>query len=383
MKVLKKYAPDAISEVEYASFAGQVVALDIFLIIYKFVIAIRNKGSDLQSDDGKMTSHIFGAMSKITNMLKYGMIPVAVFDGKAPKIKNNTIQERTKRKKEAIDKMNNEQYKDDYVKYYKRTFNIMGEHIKDVKRLFSLIGFLNVQAPEEADSQCAALNMSHFVDAVATEDTDVLAFGTNKMLKQFSSKDKVMEIDKGKILQDLGLDNGQFIDLCIILGTDYCKRIKGIGPEVAYVEYKKYGNMIEFLNHLNNVNKKCVKDGKEPKYDIPLQFIENWEETKEYYKSAIVTDPCEFTKNPINNYWTKPDKNGLIQFLCVENGFDLDETNKKIDYLMKRYNLFVKYGKLDADWNEINKNKNRNKKRVINVDSGMNRTFNIKSNKVR
>ena len=42
------------------------------------------------------------------------------------------------------------------------------------------MGIPYVQAPEEADSQCAYLNKKGLVDAVLTEDMDILTFGAPK-----------------------------------------------------------------------------------------------------------------------------------------------------------------------------------------------------------
>ena len=92
MKMIKQYAPSAIIEREYSSLSGSIVALDILLTMYKFIIAIRNKGDDMKTSDGKMKSHLYGLLCKIHNMLKYGIIPVAVFDGKAPVIKKGNIK---------------------------------------------------------------------------------------------------------------------------------------------------------------------------------------------------------------------------------------------------------------------------------------------------
>ena len=42
-----------------------------------------------------------------------------------------------------------------------------------------------------------------------------------------SRKIPVQEFDLAKVLEESGLDMDQFIDLCILLGCDYCDTIKG------------------------------------------------------------------------------------------------------------------------------------------------------------
>ena len=39
----------------------------------------------------------------------------------------------------------------------------------------------------------------------------------------------MQEIDRTVALQELGLTDDQFIDLCILMGCDYCGTIRGIG----------------------------------------------------------------------------------------------------------------------------------------------------------
>ena len=50
-----------------------------------------------------------------------------------------------------------------------------------------------------------------------------------------------MEIDRSKALDELGLTDDQFIDLCIMCGCDYCSNIKGIGPVRALALIKVGG----------------------------------------------------------------------------------------------------------------------------------------------
>ena len=257
------------------------------------------------------------------------------------------------------------------IKFYKRSFNISEDHIVDAKKIMELFGFLGIQAPEEADSQCAALNVSNFVDAVVTEDMDVLAFGTDTMLRKFSNKNKVIEIDFKKILAEMKLNKEQFIDICIILGTDYCKPIKGLNVNIIHDVYTKHGNMEDFIKELSDINTDLIAKGEEIKYKIPKNFMTRWKIAKEYYMhSAFVIDPAEFTSNKImvKNYWSKPNKKKIIDFLCGEKDFDVTKVTNIVDYVIKRYNEYEKNGYIATDWEEINKNtinRKRNKNKFV------------------
>jgi flap endonuclease-1 len=376
MKMIKCYAPNAINECNYISLSGSIVALDILLTMYKFIIAIRNGGSDMETNNGKMKSHLYGLLLKIDNMLRYGIIPVAVFDGKPPIIKKEALRDRYRRKKEAIKKFkllkkNHNKYNTDnekmdseneQIKFYKRSYNITEICMNDAKKLIEMFGFLSIQAPEEADSQCAALCKSEFVDAVVTEDMDVLAFGTNKMWRSFSSKNKVLEINLNTILTDMKITKEQFIDICIILGTEYCKPIKGIEFETIYKKYIPCNNMEEFIEFLNKENAQLLAQGEEIKYFIPKNFLLRWKMAKDYYlSSASVIDPMEFVNNANIDYlkdnryyWSKPNKQKILDFLCKEHDFNINQVTQIVDYAIKRQKEYIKNGYIMSDKTEIN-----------------------------
>jgi exonuclease-1 len=48
-------------------------------------------------------------------------------------------------------------------------------------------GVKSIVAPYEADAQLAYLSKNNFVDAVVTEDSDLLAFGCRKVFFPFDS----------------------------------------------------------------------------------------------------------------------------------------------------------------------------------------------------
>lgn len=44
---------------------------------------------------------------------------------------------------------------------------------------------------------------------------------------------------------------GQFIDMCILLGCDYCDSIRGIGPKKAFEMITKHKSIENILKHLD------------------------------------------------------------------------------------------------------------------------------------
>merc|ERR1712228_332529 len=108
---------------------------------------------------------------------------------------------------------------------------------------------------------CAA----DLVYAVATEDMDVLTFGTKKVARHLmvpaSLKKPVLDIDLEKVLEGLELTMAQFIDMCILLGCDYCDSIKGVGPVSALKLVREHGSIEKILEWIGT--------SKNTKYIVP------------------------------------------------------------------------------------------------------------------
>jgi flap endonuclease-1 len=52
------------------NYKGEKIAIDISIILYKVVIAIRNSGADLTNKKGEVVSHILGLFNKTIYLLK-------------------------------------------------------------------------------------------------------------------------------------------------------------------------------------------------------------------------------------------------------------------------------------------------------------------------
>mgnify|MGYP000545107807 CR=1 FL=1 len=59
------------------------------------------------------------------------------------------------------------------IKYFKRSVVITRIQLDECRELLTLMGVPYIDAPEEADSQCAWLAKKGLVDAVLTEDMDI------------------------------------------------------------------------------------------------------------------------------------------------------------------------------------------------------------------
>ena len=107
---------------------------------------------------------------------------------------------------------------------------VTDEMYRQVQELLTLFGIPYIIAPQEAEAQCAYLNEHNLVDAVITDDSDVFLFGAKYVYRNFFAEAKYCEVySADRIKQELGLDRDRFIQLALLLGSDYTEGIHGVG----------------------------------------------------------------------------------------------------------------------------------------------------------
>ena len=170
----------------------------------------------------------------------------------------------------------------DMEKFNRRLVKVTKEHNNEVQELLKLMGVPVVESASEAEAQCSALVKAGKVYGVATEDMDAITFGSTVLLRHmtFSEARKmpVQEIHYEKVLKGLELNAEEFIDLCILMGCDYCDTIRGVGPKTAITLIQKYRSIEKIIENLDT-----------KKYSIPTDW--NYEQARNLFKNPEVIDP--------------------------------------------------------------------------------------------
>ena len=318
-KLIKDFSPNCIKSIKLSDLKYKKIVLDASLIIYQYVIAIRSTGADLLSDDGKITTHILGIINKTVMLLNNNIIPIYVFDGKAPSIKSDTLKSRKESKKKCIENLKESNYEneDDRIKDFKRSFTITKEQIGQVKEILKYLGIPFLESTTEADPLCAQIVKQNYAYGVLSEDMDILTFGSDRLIR--GSVKKMTEIDRNTMLKDMKLDNEQFVDLCILLGCDYTPTIPKIGPKKAYEMITKYKSLEEMLKNEGN------------KYCVPENF--NYKEAREMFSN---TEILKLNQNKFKI--KKPNYNKFKEVMIDMYDFDLNTVNKYINKIKSYHN---------------------------------------------
>ena len=250
--VIKTFTNINLEYISLDKFKNMTFAVDANLFIYRFLYGNGN--------------HINGLFFMINKLSKFSIKPIFIFDGYAPKEKTHTLKSRKnikqKYKKQIIqlqtdleselDITNKKIILKKIASFEKKLVYINDNIIQSSQTLFDYMGVGYLNAEGEAEHLCAKLSKLKIVDGVISDDTDTLACGADIILRQFTNRnDKVLHYKMDEILYELDINLDSFVDLCILLGTDYNSKIRGYTYSEIYNLITKYKNIEMIINELS------------------------------------------------------------------------------------------------------------------------------------
>lgn len=271
---LKKECPHAWSNVPIRRWAKQRLAIDANNILYthwavaqKRVI-FKSPLPDLLNDVSLIPETHQLWMETITRLnetlIGSQVLPVWIFDGPHPVEKLKTQQERSKNRQDTMEKINSlkaeligahplmitSQKIQDLRNLMARVVRLPDAEIQCCRQTLETWGLPCLTAPGEAEKLCSMLCRERKVSVILSADTDSLAYLCPYIGTEFVSTPEgpgLVVINLSVILDHLQLTEQQFVDLCILFGTDYGSRIPNIGPGRAY-KYIKNGYTLDQLS---------------------------------------------------------------------------------------------------------------------------------------
>ena len=267
--MIEEHCPQVLTKVKMSEMCGLKVAVDISIFLNKYV---KTAGPEYWLDNFTLL---------LCTLKKSGIKPVCIFDGPNPPIEKRAEQDRRRSeaakkaeriaygrrliallktkyrdmpideemvaeiksiigtRREKVAAINYDDVQDVIAsmidaldRQTKQNSPILPEYGAKAKRLIQYMGFSHFQADGEAETLCSAMCSLGMVDAVLSEDTDVLAYGSPFLMSKIDlAEQTVTVISHEEILAALEFTHEEFLDLCILMKCDYNQRVKGYPPD--------------------------------------------------------------------------------------------------------------------------------------------------------
>ncbi|KAL1770549.1 DNA repair complementing XP-G cells-like [Sigmodon hispidus] len=224
--------------------------------------------------------------------------------------------------------------------------SVTGQMFLESQELLRLFGIPYIQAPMEAEAQCAILDLTDQTSGTITDDSDIWLFGARHVYKNFFNKNKFVEYYQYvDFHSQLGLNRNKLINLAYLLGSDYTEGIPTVGCVTA----------MEILNEFPGQG-----------LDPLLKFSEWWHEAQNNKKVAVNPHDTKVKKklrklqltpgfpNPAvadaylrpvvddsrgSFLWGKPDVDKIREFCQRYFGWNRTKTDESLLPVLKQLNI--------------------------------------------
>lgn len=247
-KFIQKYAHSTMENKKLGDYYGKILGIDANLLLYKLLHKNFNKNINNNENNEDYELYYLELMNIICCSYEFNIKFIFVFDGKTPDIKTKTVNERKAKRQKAseelslinhdimeLEKYLNNDDNDDNKDNNKmnellekknsclsQSVNLKYKIITETKEFLNICGIPFIDSMNEADSQLAYLSKNNLIDGIISNDYDILTFGGKKLLINFFDYYHIItEISLDTLLNKLELTHDNFIELCILMGTDY------------------------------------------------------------------------------------------------------------------------------------------------------------------
>ena len=281
---LRKKCPLAFTPVELSQYRGLRVAIDVPIYAYKYAF-YKTAPTDVDTVlNGFLRHHKAWTQ-------RYGMTCIYVFDG--PTVAAKRVEHGRREKARASLKQKQqadlEELKEEAAEYMTqgKTTELMNVHLQMeaverrstfvttteyecLKELFTEKNIPFCVGEGDAEKKCASLCLSGEADVVATEDYDVLVCGAPRVLRNVTKSPEEMHLQT--VLDSLQFTQEQFIEFCVLCGSDFTTYLPNVGPAAAYKAIQTYGTIDQFFEK-DTKGQKLAKDYPEFDYHTALALF--------------------------------------------------------------------------------------------------------------
>ncbi|XVE64209.1 hypothetical protein DITRI_Ditri07aG0083200 [Diplodiscus trichospermus] len=189
--------------------------------------------------------YLKGLFHRLRALIALNCSLIFVTDGSIPAIKLSTYRRRLnsgiERENQATQYGTNSQQLSSLRRNMGSEFSCM---IKEAKFLGLALGIPCLDGIEEAEAQCALLNLESLCDGCFSSDSDIFLFGARTVYRDICLGEggHVVCYEMDDIERKLGFGRNSLISLALLLGSDYSQGVHGLGPESACHIVKTVGD---------------------------------------------------------------------------------------------------------------------------------------------
>ncbi|OIW19263.1 hypothetical protein TanjilG_20388 [Lupinus angustifolius] len=179
------------------------------------------------------TRHIEYCMHRVNLLRHFGVKPILVFDGGLLPMKGDQENKRARARKENFERA--VQHESDgnstaAFECYQKAVDISPVIALDLIQVLKQENVQYIVAPYEADAQMTFLAITRQVDAVITEDSDLIPFGCPRIIFKMDKFGQGVQfqysmLEKNKELSFEGFNRQMLLEMCILSGCDYLQSL--------------------------------------------------------------------------------------------------------------------------------------------------------------
>ncbi|PWZ33363.1 Exonuclease 1 [Zea mays] len=264
---------------------GQTVAVDTYSWLHKGALSC----GDRLCKGIPTTRHIEYCMHRVNMLRHFGVRPILVFDGGLLPIKSYQEGKRARSRKENLERAreheaagNSRAAFECYQKAVDITPRIASELIEVLKK--ENVNY--IVAPYEADAQMTFLSVNKLVDAVITEDSDLIPFGCSRIIFKMDKfgqgvEFQITRLERNRELDFNGFTRQMLLEMCILSGCDYLPSLPGMGVKRAHALIQKL-----------KCHEKVIKHLRYGAVSVPPQYEEDFKKAIWAFKFQRVYDPA-------------------------------------------------------------------------------------------
>ena len=245
--------PSSVIEPDWEKWKGKTIGIDILGLLYN---AKARK---------QCPFHYLGKLIVRSKQFEIRIVPI--FDGRPPTEKSETIKMRNQVREDCLAKLaileNDLEHTEmsesqrmllisNIDKLEKKGSHISSDERELAKQLFYACGILPLNASGEADNVLAYFAKREEFDAIISNDFDLLARGVETLLvPEFyalpGDKSGWAQYSLSCILKTVNFQYEQFLEMCVIMGSDYNAGQKVLPYKSAYWSIKFGGSFDKTL----------------------------------------------------------------------------------------------------------------------------------------